>query len=137
MESKMSKLKVFLHNFYKMTKSSIFPLIFMKVFFQSIWESLMRNKKDELFDSGGTLWVSNSIKYGISNIGVWNCCFDGVCGAHLILVIAPLLSGLKGSHCWLILNGFAFILYFFQTIVTDVFSKALIKPDIIPPFHSY
>lgn len=54
---------------------------------------------------------------------------------ELIFIVAPALSDVEREHCRLVVKGRDIFLYFLQTEMADVLSKAFIQPQVIPPFH--
>lgn len=109
----------------------------MEIFCQSFWKLIFWHQECQLLHCGCSFWVSNTIKDRISDMSVSYSSSDWMSSDHLILMISPTLSCKEWSHSGLIFDGFAIILDFFQTEVTDVVSKTFIQPKVIPPFHSY
>lgn len=134
-KSKLFGGEMFVHNGNKIVKSGIFPCKRMEILSECLWEFVLTHEEIELFHGGSSFGVGDTIKDWVSDLSVRDFSSNWVSSDHLIFLITPSFSGQERSHGWFVVYGFTFIFNFFQTQVTDVISKRLIQPKIIPPFH--
>lgn len=109
----------------------------MEVFRQGFGEVLFLHDKHQLLHSGGALAVGDAVEDGFGNGGVRDGPADGVGGDHLVFGIAPALATVEGGEARVVLKRGNLILNLLKAEIADEISKALIKPEIIPPFHSH